>query len=182
MNLVGKIFVVVIAVMSVVFMSFAVAVYATHKSYKDEVTGLNAQFKDEQARNTALKEELAKKIAELNAEKAAKKEALAKLENELVVLKEEYAMRKKNQAELEAAEDKAVGEMDKTQGNVASRYEELQKLQTDIVATQKKRDEHVSNVVKLTDQLNQLENDREQLRKRNVDLAKDAAQADKLSP
>ena len=73
MNLVGKIFVVVIAVFSVVFMSFSVAVYATHKSWKDEVmepqTGLNAQLKDEQTRNTQLKEELAEKESRISTPK-----------------------------------------------------------------------------------------------------------------
>ena len=37
MNLVGKIFVVVILVMSVVFMAFAMAVYATHRNWREVV-------------------------------------------------------------------------------------------------------------------------------------------------
>jgi uncharacterized protein YlxW (UPF0749 family) len=37
MNLVGKIFVFLIFSMSVVFMSFAVMIYATHTNWKDEV-------------------------------------------------------------------------------------------------------------------------------------------------
>ena len=41
MNLLGKIFVVVITVMSVVFMTLALAVYATHKNWKDIVEGPN---------------------------------------------------------------------------------------------------------------------------------------------
>ena len=69
-----------------------------------------------------------------------------------------------------------------TQGTVAARYDELQKLRGDILAAQKTRDEHFNKVVELTDQLNQLENDKEQLRKRNVDLSKDATVANKLSP
>ena len=38
MNLVGKIFVVLIFVMSLVFMAFAMAVYATHRNWREEVT------------------------------------------------------------------------------------------------------------------------------------------------
>ena len=37
MNLVGKIFTVLIFVMSLVFMSFAVVVYATHRNWKEVV-------------------------------------------------------------------------------------------------------------------------------------------------
>ena len=41
MNLLGKIFVVLIIVMSLVFMTLALAVYATHKNWKDIVEGPN---------------------------------------------------------------------------------------------------------------------------------------------
>src|SRR5687767_947752 len=54
MNLVGKIFVVLIFVMSLVFMAFSIAVYATHRNWRDAVLGNPAQNK------TGLKEELQK--------------------------------------------------------------------------------------------------------------------------
>ena len=38
MNLVGKILVVLILVMSLVWMSWAVMVYATHQNWKEEIT------------------------------------------------------------------------------------------------------------------------------------------------
>jgi len=41
MNLVGKIFIIVILVMSVLFMAFAMAVYATHRNWREAV--LNEQ-------------------------------------------------------------------------------------------------------------------------------------------
>ena len=42
MNLVGKIFVVLILVMSVVFMAFAMAVYATHRNWREVVVNEQA--------------------------------------------------------------------------------------------------------------------------------------------
>ena len=52
MNLVGKIFIVLIFVMSILFMGFVVAVYATHTNWRDVVmkpeTGLQAQLKNQQ--------------------------------------------------------------------------------------------------------------------------------------
>ena len=42
MNLVGKIFVVLILVMSVLFMAFAMAVYATHQNWRDVVVNEQA--------------------------------------------------------------------------------------------------------------------------------------------
>ena len=54
MNLVGKIFVVLIFVMSLVFMAFSIATYATHRNWRDEVLGNQAKNK------VGLKEELQK--------------------------------------------------------------------------------------------------------------------------
>ena len=42
MNLVGKIFVVLILVMSVLFMAFAMAVYATHRNWREVVVNEQA--------------------------------------------------------------------------------------------------------------------------------------------
>lgn len=183
MNLVGKIFVVLIVFMSIVFMSFAVAVYATHRNWRNEVigeNGLTKQLQSEKTLNNELKDDLAKRLAELNAEKEAKKQALAKLENELAVLKENYAVREKNQEELVKSERASVAAMSTAQANSSKSYEELKKLRADIATAQKERDDHFNGVVKLTDQVNQLENEKETLRLRNVDLAKDVGRADQL--
>jgi hypothetical protein len=183
MNLVGKIFVVLIVFMSLVFMSFALAVYATHKNWREEVLGpkgLSRQLADVQALNKDLNEQLTKKIGELNAEKAEAKQALAKLENELSVLKEEYATRKKNQDDLEKAARESVAAMNATQTNATDYRKSLDGLRAEIAAAQKERDDHFNRVVKLTEDLNQAEIDRKQLRERSLDLAKDVARADEL--
>jgi hypothetical protein len=183
MNLVGKIFVVLIVFMSLVFMSFAMAVYATHKNWREVVVGpdgYSKQLADLQARNTELNAELTKRIKELEDEKKAKTDALAKLENELTVLKQEYATRKEEQDKLEKAEREAVAAMNATQTNATDYRKSLETLRVEILAAQKERDEHFNRVVKVTEELNQAENDKEQLRKRNVDLAKDVARADEL--
>jgi chromosome segregation ATPase len=70
--------------------------------------------------------------------------------------------------------------MSTTQANAAKSYDELKKLRADILTAQKERDDHFNKVVKLTDQVNQLENEKEQLRKRSVDMANDVARADQL--
>jgi len=41
MNLIGKIFIVLIFVLSLVFMTLAVFVYATHRNYRNEILGEN---------------------------------------------------------------------------------------------------------------------------------------------
>ncbi len=184
MNLVGKIFVVLITVMSIVFMSFAMAVYATHRNWRDEVvnpeTGLQKKLATEQLRFKELTDELAKKTNEWNAEKTAKTQALAKLETELNVKSTELADRKQKQDDLEKSERALAAALSTTQTNATDYRKSLETLRGDILAAQKERDSHFDEVVKKTDELNQSENEREQLRLRNVELAKDLAKADAL--
>ena len=78
MNLVGKIFVVVIFVMSLVFMTLAMMVYAMHKNWRDVVVnekeepgkplGLSRRLQDEQAHNKALADQLDKLKQQVEAE------------------------------------------------------------------------------------------------------------------
>ena len=54
MNLVGKIFTVLIFLMSVVFAAFAVAVHATHKNWLTEADARYKQLTDAREQNTEL--------------------------------------------------------------------------------------------------------------------------------
>ena len=87
MNLVGRIFIVLILVTSVFFMAVAMAVYATHKNWRDTVVapevGLQARLDKARAENRALADEAAKAKQQYEADKAAKDKALAKVKTEL---------------------------------------------------------------------------------------------------
>ncbi|HEY4760496.1 MAG TPA: hypothetical protein VIH42_07945, partial [Thermoguttaceae bacterium] len=76
MNLIGKILTFVILVLSIIFMTMVLVVYATHKNWRDVVInppnqvtvakslGLKYVLQDEKERNQKLKDELAKLIEE----------------------------------------------------------------------------------------------------------------------
>ena len=68
--------------------------------------------------------------------------------------------------------------MNATQTNATDYRKQLDKLRTELVQAQKDRDAHFKEVVRLTDELNQAVNEKEQLRKRTAELAKDLAKAD----
>ena len=61
MNLVGKIFIMLIFVMSLFWMGFAVVVYATHTNWKDLVenpqTGLNQRLQSEKEHTQGLEDQ-----------------------------------------------------------------------------------------------------------------------------
>ena len=184
MNLVGKIFVVLIFVMSLVFMSFAMAVYATHKNWRQEVVapdvGLAAQLEKAKTDNKALSDQKDKLKQQFDAEKAEKLQAVAKLANELDVAKKDLDTLKSQQDALEKAKREAVAAMDATQKNATDWRKELEEKRTALEQAQKDRDAHFKEVVRLTDELHQTVNDKEQLRKRTEELGKDLAKADQL--
>ena len=68
MNWLGKVFVVLILLMSIVFMSLAMMVYATHKNWREVIEGPNGlavQLKNEQTENEQLKADYLRRDEEL---------------------------------------------------------------------------------------------------------------------
>jgi len=85
MNWLGKVFVVLILIMSLVFMGLAMAVYATHKNWKEVIdgpNGLKAQLEQENQENEQLKQLHNRREQELTAEKDAAERRLSQLESE----------------------------------------------------------------------------------------------------
>jgi hypothetical protein len=190
MNLVGKIFVVLILVMSVLFMAFAMAVYATHHNWRemveneqpapDKPLGLAKQLKDAKERNKELTDEAEKLKQQFDAEKAAKTQAVAKLENELKLAKDELSRLEAKHADLEKATREAVATMNATQTNTTDFRKELEGQRTTVENAHKDRDANFKEVVRLTDALNQAANEKDLLKKRTDELAKDLAKAEQV--
>ena len=126
MNTIGKIFVFALFIMSLVFMSFAVALYSTHTNWRDEIMrtkeqvkqgqriGWKAQLDDAQAERAKLSAEITRYQADVAASEAARDQVVAKIQTALeeknkdleVLRKEKEAReleREKAQAELAAA-------------------------------------------------------------------------------
>jgi hypothetical protein len=187
MNLVGKIFIVLIFIMSLVFMSFVVAVYATHTNWRDMVMntqatpdkplGLKPQLDQAKARNQDLLDQLDKLKQEAAAEKKARTQQLAKLESENQQLKQANDQQLKEQAQLEQQVREAVAAMEATQKTAAALRTEVEGLRENIRATQKDRDAQFAQVVKLTDELHQTVNELKAVQDRNKTLAADYAMA-----
>jgi len=189
MNLVGKIFVVLIFVMSLVFMSFAVAVYATHRNWREVVLlpreqvvpgkeiGLKFQLDEAKVKNDGFKNELDKVTRERDAEKNARIDAVAKLENELKVRTKERNDRDRDLAALVQSERNAVALAKTAVDEAARKAKESAGLRTDVLQAQKDRDANFTEVQRLLDELNQAVNDRVQLQNRLTTLAQDLAKA-----
>jgi chromosome segregation ATPase len=189
MNFVGKAFVIGIFIMSLVFMSVTMALYVAQRNWKEVVTlpadqvtpgkelGLQQQLKNATEKNGTLKKEKEDLEKEYKTETTAKQQALGQLRVELEIVEKERQDIETIKTNLEKEKRLAVADMTATQANITDNRQKLDTLQTKLIEATQDRDAHLKKVVELTDLLNQDVNDKEQLRKRMVDLTKDLKKA-----
>lgn len=177
MNLVGKIFVVLILVMSVVFMSFAVMVYSTHQNWKEKAEAEAQRVSNLQATVAEREAEKAQLEAELTKELNAREQALAKLETERAELATQREELVKQRDELLVKDKAAVAALDAAQQNLARLTAEVDGLRKEIRDTQADRDKHFERAVALMDQIHQAEGEVKRLEERRIQLASQLASA-----
>ncbi len=177
MNFIGKIFVVLIFAMSLVFMSFAVAVYGTHQNWKEKAAAEAQRVQNLQTTLAEREAEKAKLEKELAAEQESRKNALAKLEterNELATQRDELT---KQRDALLVKDKEAVAALDTAQQNLARLTKEVDGLRGEIRLTQDQRDKDFERTVELTDQIHQAKGEVRRLEERRIQLAAQLASA-----
>ena len=193
MNLVGKIFIVLIFVMSLVFMSFAVAVYATHQNWRlvverkpederlpDAPKGLKYKLQDARKDNQDLKDEHERLRGEIAAELKDKKTKLATLENELVKLTAQHVEMKKQRDELENTNKMQVATLTTEGENLKALTAEVEGLRNEIRVAQADRDKSFKTVVSLTEDIVQAQGQLSILKERSVQLSAEIAKQKKV--
>ena len=186
MTLVGKIFTVLILVMSIVFMSFSVMVFATHRNWRelaDNATpgpGQPLGLKQQLAQYETLKrdadiqlQQVKNKLAE---EQAARRAALAQLTVRAVRAETTLAQKQKELDDLYANHAQATKAAEEAQKRLTTLETEIAGLRDDLRKTEQDLDVKFLAVVELTDKLNQamaLETD---LTERNTQAALQIAQ------
>src|SRR5688572_26657268 len=162
MNWLGKVSVVLILIMSLVFMGLAMAVYATHKNWKEVIEGapgspgLRARYEQAQQENQQLVAERNRKVEELESEKDAALRQVAQLESERTGLVT------RNQS-IQAENDKltqdiaqATAAVSATQSNNDKLAGEVTNLRQQIRTAQQARDAAFRETLESTEKLHQL--------------------------
>jgi hypothetical protein len=192
MTLVGKIFTVLIFVMSCVFMSFAVAVYVTHKNWKqvvdnpsDKVSaqnplGLTYRLADEQKKRKELQDQNIELEKKWNLERLARNQALAALQTQLIAAQEDLAKQIAAVNDLQQRQREGIVTIETNSNNTARLTAEVEKLRAAIRKAEQERDEQFKKVVALTDEVQQRVGDLARLREREVQLAGQLAQWEKV--
>ncbi len=173
MNLLGKIFVVLIVVMSLVFMTLALAVYATHKNWKDIVEGPNGL----KSQLDTTRAELDQKVADYNrlesqlkGEVESAQQQVKKLEAERVALTDRNAGIQAELDQLKAERRDATAAVAATQQNNQRLADEVTKLRTDIRDNEQARDQAFATTLKATEDLHQTKGELDSTVERNRQL------------
>ena len=170
MTLVGKIFTVLVFIMSVSFMMLAVTVFATHRNWRDTVispTGLKVQIETLTKTNASLRLEIVRGQDLLALEQAARRFALAAGQARLETLDSALNRRQKEYTDLQAAHQVTVNTLDRNLNFLESLTNENEGLRLEIKTFQGERDVFFNQVVKLTDDVNRLEGTSQTLQETN---------------
>jgi hypothetical protein len=179
MTLVGKIFTMLIFVMSIVFMSFAVMVFATHKNWKEYVTnptsGLQKQLELAKQAKTDADAQITQLKENLRNEQAARAAALGVLIARAQRLEADLSAKQQELDTLSANHTTVAATAKQAQERLAVLEDEVNKLRTDLRKTEEDLDGQVLAVVKLTDDLNQAITLRDQEKEKNTQAVQQIA-------
>ena len=158
MRLIGQMLTLLIFVMSIVFMAFAVMVFATHKTWKEEITspnGYQAQVQRLRTENDNLKKEIGEKNGQYAAEQAARAFALGALQSKLSQVEQQNQQQNALLAQLQSESTAKTAMLATTAQNESKLQAEVELQRELITKTREEADTLFLSVVKLTDDINQ---------------------------
>lgn len=170
MTLLGKIFTVLIFIMSVAFCILAVVTFATHKNWKDEALKLKASIEQLEAKNLAQQAETQRALTELAVEQSARRSTLSTLQVKLALLEEDLRNNAKVLDERTSALTVQTQAAKVAEDSLTNITAEVGKLRNEIRLAQQERDETFLKTVSLTDKFNQAKALGEQLEEKNRQL------------
>lgn len=173
MNLVGKILTVLIFVMSLIFATMALMVYATHTNWQEAVKKQSAELTELRQARDKLKEQMDQMEIDRQAEQKATTDQIAALETQVAKVTTERDAQAKEIQELNKSTAEAVAAMTATQATLADLRTEVGTLREDIRKARQDRDESFKKAVALADQAHQLQTEQKRLEARLSDLVVD---------
>lgn len=175
MNWLGKVFVVVILIMSLVFMGLSMAVYATHKNWKAVSDQLKTRLDTANSEKDQLNTAHNLKVQELEKEKSSAVARVATLETEL---KDATENNLKIQAELDTLNQNQrehIAAVKATQELNADLTAKVNSLRTQIKDEQQLRDRMFKQALVATEELHQAAGEYNSARERSEQLTKQVA-------
>ncbi len=186
MNLFGKVLIVLNLLLSLMFMSFALMVYATHRNWRDAVENTQATATKPlglRPRLEAKEQELATTMTELEQsrnslalERAARRQALVTLETRVQELNQQRADTQKQYETLLAQAGERAQLANQAENNMKRLMDENEKVRGSLRQTQQDRDSQFQRVLELTDNIQQRSRELQHLKSRQEELTSQLGQ------
>ena len=177
MDTLGKIFVFAVMVMSVVFMSFAIAIFSSHTNWQKESERLQTELEQATAERAAKESELTTLIDQNAASENDQEQVVKKLETALQQKDTELAgLKKKREAELSNL-DKDIAELSEAKDERDAADALVGKLREEIHGLQDKLKKSVNDGASLASELHQSESELAMTTERKKQLEEQVANA-----
>jgi len=177
---IGKILTGLTLVLSILFASLSVVVFATHRNWRDESKKLETSVTELTNANTRLREDIQRSKDEYAREQLARKMAIASLETQLQTAVD-LAKRAKDESDSLNAQIGTLvskGNTDSTQ--LAAVTSEVSELRTQLRDSRADRDSQFAEATRLTDEVHGLQGVKDTLTAKNVQLAASNARFQKV--
>lgn len=180
MNLIGKIFIVLIAVMSIFFMALAMAVYSTHQNWPALAKSTQEKYRSLQDQNQELEAQIESLKNTNSIERAARTKAIATAETRYQQNQQELQQARSQLLTLQEEHNTAIKSVELAQSQLEQLKGQITSLRESISKAQSDRDEQFARVRELTDLINQAEGTKALLERRLQKLTDQYAEANNV--
>ena len=176
-NVLGKIFVFGVFVMSLMLMSFAVAIYSSHVNWQEVAKKKQEDLDKLKAEESSLNQEITRLTANVASSEAARDQVIAKFQQALIEKDQELKKLTEARDEKLTEMQKKIADLATVEADLTRAREEVAKLQTEVRERQQKVDAQVTRAAEIAGQLHEKESFLEIANERKSQLEKQVAQA-----
>ena len=176
-NVLGKIFVFGVFVMSLMLMSFAVAIYSSHVNWQEVAKKKQEDLDKLKTEETSLNQEITRLTANIATSEAARDQVIAKFQQALIEKDKELKTLKDARDDKLTEMQKKIADLATVEADLTRAREEVTKLQAEVRDKQQKVDSQVTRAAEIAGQLHEKESFLEIANERKAQLEKQVAQA-----
>ena len=167
-NVLGKIFVFAIFVMSLMLMSFAVAIYSSHVDWQKKAKETKETLDKVAAEKASLDEEITRLTENVATSEAARDQVIAKFQQALIEKDKELKTLKDGRDQKLAEMQQKISDLATVEDDLTQARKEVAQLQAEVNDKQQKVDTQVDRAAEIAGQLHEKESFLESLPKDRV--------------
>ncbi len=176
-NVLGKIFVFGVFVMSLMLMTFAVAIYSSHVNWQEVAKKQQEDLKKLTDEKTSLNKDIDRLTKSVADSEAARDQVVAKFQQALIEKDKELTTLKDARDDKLTEMQKKIADLATVEADLTRAREEGTKLQAEVRDKQQKVDSQVTRAAEIAGQLHEKESFLEIANERKAQLEKQVAQA-----